>query len=319
VIVVAAAASVLVFSPPAPRLQAATSTPSPSAHDYGPVPAGVPLIYGAEPANELWLTAYDWSGNARGTLKLPGPLTHELVPDSHCFVLQDQQTFDEVLYVDVPGQPLNRRVGVIEHEPNLVQVGVDAVECNFKRNLAIAVRTAVGTPSDAWAVRLSDASILGHWSYDRTLSVVPSTDGSLLAENGANGGVTRIRSIPDGAVLGKLPAIDVVNAFSDDNRLAVIGPVVSVAQIRVLDWRTGNEVWHNGNAGWTMRVAVNPGTGDLAIAVGTEEQYHGLTQDATYPLVIVHPDGSVAEIPGRRVWILPPYADGYYPYKGGPP
>src|SRR2546427_11705669 len=75
VIVVAAAASGLVFSPPAPRLQAATSTPSPSAHDYGPVPAGVPLIYGAEPANELWITAAGWSGHARGSLQLPGPLT----------------------------------------------------------------------------------------------------------------------------------------------------------------------------------------------------------------------------------------------------
>jgi hypothetical protein len=320
VIVVAVAASVLLFSPAVPRLRAATSIASPtSAHDYGTVPAGVSLIYGAEPSNALWLTAYDWGGTARGTLKLPGPLTQELLPESHCFVLQDQQNFDEVLYVDVPGQPLNRRVGVIAHEPDLGQVGVEAVECNFKRDLAIAVRTAVGTPSDAWALRLSDASILGHWSYDRTLSVVPSTDGSLLAENGANGGVTRIRSIPDGAVLAKLPAIDAVNAFSDDNRLVVIGPVVSVAQIRVLDWRTGNEVWHNGNAGWTMRVAVNPGTGDLAIAIGTEEQYHSLTQDTSYALVIVHPDGSVAEIPGRRVWILPPYADGYYPYKGGPP
>jgi hypothetical protein len=156
VIVIAVAASVLVFSPSAPLRQ------SFAMDDYGPVPVGVPLIYGVEPTNRLWLTAFDWSGKARGTLKLPGPLTHELVPESHCFVLRDQQTFDEVLYVDVPGQPLNRRIGVIAHEPNIGPAGVEAVECNFKRNLAIAVRTAVGTPSDAWAVRLSDASILGH-------------------------------------------------------------------------------------------------------------------------------------------------------------
>lgn len=328
VILVAALVLVLVFSPPTTRPQASAPEPSPTSrsspsskplHDYGAVPAEVPVLYGAAPSNPQWLTAFDWHGNPRGTLKLAAPLTHELVPQPHCFVLEDQQTFDEVLYVDVPGQPLNMRIGVITNEGSLGQTGVSAVECNFQRNLAIAVRTAASVPSDTWAIRLSDAAVLGHWSYTSTLSVVPSTDGSLVAENGANGGVTRIRSIPDGAVVATLPAVDAVSAFSDDDRFAVIGPVVSVAQIRVIEWRTGAEVWHYGLAGWAMRVAVNPGGGDLAIAIGTDEQYHNLTQDYAYALVIVHPDGSVNEIPGRYAWVLPPYADGYYPYKGGPP
>lgn len=316
-VVVAAAASVLVFAP-----RAAGHQPSASAQtlpDYGPVPSGVPLIYGAAPTNPQWLTAFDWRGTPRGTLKLASPLTHELVPEPHCFVLEDPQTFDEVLYVDVPGQPLNRRVGVITNEGSLGQTGVSAVECNFQRNTAIAVRTAVSSPSDAWVVRLTDATRLGHWSYDAVREVVPSPDGSLLAENGAGGSVTRIRSIPDGRVLRNLPAADAIAGFSDDNRLVVVRPVVSVAQIRVLDWRTGDEVWHEGNAGHVMNVAVDPGTSDLAIAIGTDEQYSGLTQDYAYSLVIVHADGGADEIPGRYFWILPPYADGYYPYKGGPP
>ena len=321
-ILAAVLVSVLVFSPSAPHLPGVVPTSSPSSQslpDYGAVPDGIPVLYGAAPSNPQWLTAFDWQGKPRGTLKLAVPLTHELVPEPHCFVLEDQQNFDEVLYIDVPGQPLNKRVGVLINEGSLGQVGVSAIECNFQRNLAIAVRIGVRVPTDTWAVRLSDAAILGHWSYTSTLGVVPSTDGSLVAENGADGGVTRIRSIPDGAVLATLPAVDAVNAFSDDDRLALIGPVLSVGQIRVIDWRTGGEVWHYGLAGWVVRVAVNPGAGDIAIAVGTEDQYQSRTQDYSYGLVIVHPEGSATEIPSKYAWILPPYADGYYPYKGGPP
>ncbi len=332
-ILIAAFASVLVFSPPTPRATGTASPPSPSSaggatpahssqplHDYGPVPAGVPVLFGAAASDPRWLTAFDWQGKARGTLKLPAPLSHELVPEPHCFVQEDPQTFDAVLYVDVPGQPLNKRVGVIVNEGSAGQSGVSAVECNFHRNFAIAVRTAISAPSDAWVIRLSDASKLGHWSYDATLGIVPSTDGLLLAENGANGGVTRIRSIPDGAVMSNLPAIDAVVAFSDDDRYVVVAPVVSVAPIRVMDWRTKDEVWHYGFPnGRALEVAVNSGTGDLAIAIGTEEQYYNLTQDRTLSMVIVHPDGTADEVPGKYTWILPPYADGYYPYKGAPP
>jgi hypothetical protein len=324
-ILVLAFVSVLVFSPPAPPAasptNAATASPSSQGpHDYGPVPAGLPVLYGAAASNRQWLTAFDWQGNARGTLKLAAPLSHELIPEAHCFVLEDLQTFDEVLYVDVPGQPLNRRVGVIVNEGSVGQSGVSAVECNFQRNFAIAVRTSVSGTTDAWAIRLSDAAKLGHWTYDATLGIVPSTDGLLVAENGANGGVTRIRSIPDGAVMSALPAIDAVVAFSDDDRYIVVAPVVSVAPIRVMDWRTKAEVWHYGfPTGRAMKVAVNAGTGDLAIAIGTDEQYYSVIQDYAYAMVIVHPDGTAEEIAGKYFWILPPYADGYYPYKGGPP
>ena len=309
VTLIAAATSLLACSPPAQH----------SPHDYGPVPAGIPTILGAAPSNPQWLTAFDWRGKPVGTMKLAKPLAHELVPEPHCFVLQDQRTFDEVLYVDVPREPPNRRVGVVITEAAAGQSEVDAVECNFRRNLAIVVRTSNGRPTDVWVVRLSDAVQLAHYSYNDVLSVVPSPDGSLVAENGANGSVTRIRSIPDGTVLRTLPAIDAIGGFSDDNRFAVVRPVITVAQIRVIDWRTGDEVWHEGNAGQVMNLGVNPGAGDLAIAVGTDEQYAGLIHDYAYAMVIVHPDGSADEIPGRYLWILPPYADGYYPYKGGPP
>jgi hypothetical protein len=325
-VVLAAVVSVLVLSPRVPRPQGSVSTPAPSAsptdsgqslHDYGPVPPGVPVIYGSAPSNQLWVTAFDWQGTPRGTVKLAGPLAQVLAPEPHCSVVQDQQTFEQVLYVDLPGQAVSKRIGVIVKDGSVGQSGVSAVECNFQHNFAIAMRTCISTPCEAWAVRLSDAALLGHWSYTDVLSVVPSTDGSLLAENGANGSVTRVRSIPDGRLLATLPAEDAIGAFSDDDRYAVIAPVVSVAPIRVMDWRSKAEVWHyDFSTGRTMMVAVNPGTGDLAIAIGTEDQYYNLIQDYTYSVVIVHADGSANAIPGKYFWIFPPYADAY-PSKGG--
>src|SRR5579859_504665 len=164
-IVLAAAVSALVFSPPLlrPRV-AATTSPSPQAsaapqaslspsptppppHDYGTPPAGVPLIYAADPANPQWITAFDWQGRPRGTIKLTTPLTHELVVEPHCYVLEDQQTYDDVLYTVLGTEP-PKRIAVITNEGSLGQTGVEAAGCNFQANLAIAVRTAVIRPSD---------------------------------------------------------------------------------------------------------------------------------------------------------------------------
>ena len=38
--------------------------------DYGPPPAGVPLVYLRDPYNAGWYTGFDWSGTPRGTIKL---------------------------------------------------------------------------------------------------------------------------------------------------------------------------------------------------------------------------------------------------------
>lgn len=129
---------------------------------------------------------------------------------------------------------------------------------------------------------------------------------------------TVILAGPQASILAPQPHCSVViGAFSEDDRYAVIAPVVSVAPIRVMDWRAKTEVWHyDFSTGRTMMVAVNPGAGDLAIAIGTEEQYNNLVQDYTYSVVIVHADGSANAIPGKYFWIFPPYADAYPP-KGG--
>ncbi|HUZ86700.1 MAG TPA: hypothetical protein VNF26_07065 [Candidatus Baltobacterales bacterium] len=328
-IVLAAAAGTLTLSPRAPRPQPVAAVTSPSAqpapsasptpaspHDYGTPPARVPLIYGGDPANPLWITAFDWQGNARGTIKLAAPLTHELVVEPHCYVLEDQQTFDDVLYT-VLGAAAPKRIAVIGNEGSLGQTGIDAVECNFQADLAITVRTAVMAPTDTWAVRLSDGAKLGHWSYSGGVTgVASSSDGKLIAENGIQ--VTRIRSIPDGAILATLPSA-AVYAFSGDDRFVLEGPLSTAAPIRLVDWRTNREVWRAAGSGWPDPVQVEPGTGDIAIAVASQEQESSLTQDYSKPIIIVHADGTETDLPGKYVPLFPPYADGHYPYKGGPP
>ena len=42
--------------------------------DYGPPPAGVALVYVADPKHPGWYNAFDWTGKPRGTIKLAAPL-----------------------------------------------------------------------------------------------------------------------------------------------------------------------------------------------------------------------------------------------------
>jgi hypothetical protein len=57
----------------APAHTQPTATAVPVA-DYGPPPAGVPLVYVQDPTHEGWLIGFDWAGRPRGTVKMPQPL-----------------------------------------------------------------------------------------------------------------------------------------------------------------------------------------------------------------------------------------------------
>ena len=69
------------------------SSPSalPATHDYGAAPAGVALIYIADPSHAGWYIGVDWSGKPRATMKLVQPLVppQTLVqsPDGSAFMI----------------------------------------------------------------------------------------------------------------------------------------------------------------------------------------------------------------------------------------
>jgi hypothetical protein len=67
------------------------SSPTPQASpigEYGPPPAGVPVLYLHDPENPSWLNGYDWSGKVLGTLKLdPSQTAVGMAPDGQSFAL----------------------------------------------------------------------------------------------------------------------------------------------------------------------------------------------------------------------------------------
>jgi hypothetical protein len=66
---------------------AATPNASPLA-DYGPPPAGVPLLYVKDPNHPSWLIGFDWTGKPRGTVKLdPAVGSVGMAPDGQSFAV----------------------------------------------------------------------------------------------------------------------------------------------------------------------------------------------------------------------------------------
>jgi len=64
---------------------------SPATDDFGAPPAGVPLIYAADPHHAGWYIGIDWNGKPRATIKLSKPLTPVQTllqaPDGSAFVI----------------------------------------------------------------------------------------------------------------------------------------------------------------------------------------------------------------------------------------
>lgn len=84
--------------------------------DYGPPPAGVPLLYVHDPGNPSWLIAFDWSGKPRGTVKLPAavvgdPSTVKMAPDGSGFEVGGTYKGGSGTFLDRLGQPIVTQIG----------------------------------------------------------------------------------------------------------------------------------------------------------------------------------------------------------------
>jgi hypothetical protein len=79
--------------------------------NYGPPPAGVPLLYLVDPRNKAWLQGYDWSGKARGTVDLtPDALTSPggvlMAPDGSAFEVGVARKGASGVFLDRLGRPI---------------------------------------------------------------------------------------------------------------------------------------------------------------------------------------------------------------------
>jgi hypothetical protein len=98
---------------PRASVPAATPGASPVA-DYGPPPAGVPLLYVRDPSNPAWLIGFDWSGKPRGTVKLdPAIGTVGMAPDGQSFAVGFGAKGGTGEILDRLGQPVQGVGGAI--------------------------------------------------------------------------------------------------------------------------------------------------------------------------------------------------------------
>ena len=92
---------------PRASVPAATPNASPVA-DYGPPPAGVPLLYVNDPSHKSWLIGFDWTGMPRGTVKL-GPAVDGgqyvgMAPDGQTFQVSPTAKGGSGVFLDRLGQ-----------------------------------------------------------------------------------------------------------------------------------------------------------------------------------------------------------------------
>jgi hypothetical protein len=94
-----------------PRANMPGNTKATPVGDYGPPPAGVPLLYVHDPNNPSWLIGYDWSGQPRGTVKLTtdaaqDPSTVKMAPDGSGFEVGGTYKGGTGIFLDRLGQPV---------------------------------------------------------------------------------------------------------------------------------------------------------------------------------------------------------------------
>ena len=97
-----------------PTASAGNATPARlTAHDYGPPPAGVKLLYLHDPANASWLTGFDWSGAPSATVKLDGPRSGALMaPDGQTFAIGLNAKGGTWDFLDRLGNPIPASPGI---------------------------------------------------------------------------------------------------------------------------------------------------------------------------------------------------------------
>ena len=135
------------------------SSPMPVA-DYGAPPAGVPLIYLGDPEHPGWYDGFDWTGKARGTIKLDAPPDQyrSLIqaPDGSAFLLKPFKALGGQYY-DRFGRPIGQPFTAGAR----IAWGDDSRELcvldGFRGAWSIGVTTPHGTSSTLHAVAIDPA------------------------------------------------------------------------------------------------------------------------------------------------------------------
>jgi hypothetical protein len=201
----------------------------PFGYDYGPPPAGVALFYVADPAHPGWYFAFDWSANARGTVKLAQPLdnTSNLVqsPDGSGFIVTGAkgsagtggQTLDRLgkpqLNVGVPSGidtlvwaddnrhlcslAYQRGTWILSwHVPTFTYMTPFVVPGDIQQGALRIVACSFATDPRAVVTESNGAGLTDLW-------VVHLTDGKVLFHEKVGGGVASIAASHDSSLIAE--------------------------------------------------------------------------------------------------------------------
>jgi hypothetical protein len=244
---------------------AASPNASPVA-DYGPPPAGVPLIYVLDPNHTSWLIGYDWSGQPRATVKPdPALVGVGMAPDGQSFSVGAGAKGGAGGLLDRLGQPIPLsgaipgKAGPIWADDNKHMCGVSldlqTLDWTFvtllpgeavKSGPVIAHEPIAGGQTGIRLAACSfrnDAAILVRTtvSWPAELWVVRISDGKILLHNTYSGGAVRANVVAsrDGLLIaenssqstgqqGSTAPSTFIRRLSDMSVVATLDPSMSV-------------------------------------------------------------------------------------------
>ncbi|MHB8612034.1 MAG: hypothetical protein ACYDAL_06345 [Candidatus Dormibacteraceae bacterium] len=147
---------------PRAAVPGATPNASPLA-DYGPPPAGVPLLFLKDPNHPSWLIGFDWTGKPRGTVKLdPAIGSVGMAPDGQSFSVGVGAKGGTGELLDRLGQPvagsgsIPGKAGPIWADDNLHMCGVSLDDQTFEWSL---ITVLPGQPVKPVAVLARDQGV----------------------------------------------------------------------------------------------------------------------------------------------------------------
>jgi hypothetical protein len=220
------------------------------AGDYGPPPAGVPLLYLHDPNHPTWLIGYDWTGKARGTVKFSQPVEATMAPDGSAFYSSGgkgdaPQVFDRTgkAIADPAALPFQSEVWA-DDSKHLCRLDYSREESQWSLTTRLPGESGVTVPValDPNIIRSgilgltiaacslqTDRAILVRIPNGRPadLWVVNASTGRILARHSfAIGIVANIVASRDGAYVVLMPGIG-----------ADLAPNSALRVVRVSDWR----------------------------------------------------------------------------------
>jgi hypothetical protein len=233
--------------------------------DYGPPPAGVPLLYVHDPNHTSWLIGYDWTGKPRGTVKLLQPLPGmQMAPDGQLFRVGQTAKGGSGAFLDRLGQGIPSQGGVAgfvggiwaDDNRHICSISLDQQTFEWALNTQLAGvapkqvaviardsgigQTAISLAACSFTNNLAIA-VRTSIAWPSELWVIRLTDGTVLAHRTYQGhDLAKVVASRDGIYLAensnKGNAVDssqgsgstIIRRISDWQQVAALDPSVQV-------------------------------------------------------------------------------------------